>query len=63
MGRVPGLFGVLAESPNTLKAYTQLHQAFSYSSFDAEELTVVWQTITLNTNVTTASQLILVLHT
>ena len=25
MGRVPGLFGVLAESPNTLKAYTQLH--------------------------------------
>lgn len=45
MGRVPGLFGVLAESPNTLKAYTQLHQAFSDSSFDAEELTVVWQTI------------------
>ncbi|MFA0070579.1 carboxymuconolactone decarboxylase family protein, partial [Vibrio breoganii] len=29
MGRVPGLFGVMAESPNTLKAYTQLHQAFS----------------------------------
>lgn len=45
MGRVPGLFGVLAESPNTLKAYTQLHQAFSDSSFDAGELTVVWQTI------------------
>lgn len=45
MGRVPGLFGVMAESPHTLKAYTQLHQAFSDSSFDADELTVVWQTI------------------
>ncbi|MEZ8059710.1 carboxymuconolactone decarboxylase family protein [Vibrio splendidus] len=45
MGRVPGLFGVMAESPNILKAYTQLHQAFSDSSFDADELTVVWQTI------------------
>ncbi|NOJ14743.1 carboxymuconolactone decarboxylase family protein [Vibrio splendidus] len=45
MGRVPGLFGVMAESPNILKAYTQLHQAFSDSSFDAYELTVVWQTI------------------
>ena len=45
MGRVPGLFGVMAESPNTLKAYTQLHQAFNESSFDADELTVVWQTI------------------
>ena len=45
MGRVPGLFGVMAESPNILKAYTQFHQAFSDSSFDADELTVVWQTI------------------
>ena len=45
MGRVPGLFGVLAESPNTLQAYRELHQLFNDSSFDAEELTVVWQTI------------------
>ncbi|MFQ3175756.1 MAG: alkylhydroperoxidase family enzyme [Psychromonas sp.] len=45
MGVVPGLFGVLSESPNTLKAYTQLHQLFASSSFDSEELTVVWQTI------------------
>jgi uncharacterized peroxidase-related enzyme len=45
MGVVPGLFGVLAESPSTLKAYTQLHQLFTDTSFDAQELTVVWQTI------------------
>jgi len=45
MGVVPGLFGVLAESPSILKAYTQLHQLFTDTSFDAEELTVVWQTI------------------
>jgi uncharacterized peroxidase-related enzyme len=45
MGMVPNLFAVLAESPSTLKAYQQLHQLFSDTSFDAEELTVVWQTI------------------
>lgn len=45
MGRIPGLFGVMAESPNLLQAYIQLHKLFADSSFDAEELTVVWQTI------------------
>ncbi|WP_413699562.1 carboxymuconolactone decarboxylase family protein [Psychromonas sp. KJ10-10] len=45
MGVVPGLFSVMAESPQLLKAYTQLHQLFTETSFDAEELTVVWQTI------------------
>lgn len=45
VGRIPGLLAVMAESPNTLEAYTQLHKAFSDSSFNAEELTVVWQTI------------------
>lgn len=45
MGVVPGLFAVMAESPELLKAYQQLHQLFTATSFDAEELTVVWQTI------------------
>ncbi len=45
MGSVPGLYGVLAESPVTLQAYTQLHQLFTQSAFDKAELTVVWQTI------------------
>ena len=45
MGIVPGLFSVMAEAPSVLKAYTQLHEQFMASSFNAEELTVVWQTI------------------
>ncbi|KZN13616.1 carboxymuconolactone decarboxylase family protein [Marinomonas sp. TW1] len=45
MGTIPSLYAVMAESPEILQAYTQLHQAFTNTSFDAEELTVVWQTI------------------
>lgn len=45
MGMVPGLYAIMAESPELLNAYTQLHQLFTSASFDAEELTVVWQTI------------------
>lgn len=44
-GMLPGLHGVLAGSPETLTAYQTLHKLFSNSSFNAEELTVVWQTI------------------
>lgn len=44
-GRISGLFGILAESPSTLEAYQKLHQLFMNSSFNEEELTVVWQTL------------------
>ncbi len=45
-GMVPNLHGVMAESPATLEAYQKLHQLFSEKTiFNAEELTVVWQTI------------------
>lgn len=44
-GRIPGLHGVLASSPELLEAYQALHKLFVASSFDNEELTVVWQTI------------------
>ncbi|WP_299256906.1 carboxymuconolactone decarboxylase family protein [uncultured Aquimarina sp.] len=44
-GMLPGLHGVLASSPETLEAYKNLHSLFSNTSFNAEELTVVWQTI------------------
>lgn len=44
-GMLPGLHGVLASSPQTLEAYKTLHELFTNTSFDAEELTVVWQTI------------------
>jgi len=45
-GMLPNLHGVLAESPATLEAYKTLHGLFSTkTSFNKEELTVVWQTI------------------
>lgn len=40
-----GFYAVTAEYPETLKAYTSLHQAFMATSFTGEEKTVVWQTI------------------
>ena len=44
-GFVPGLHQVLAESPQAYRAYNTLHELFQQTSFDAEEQTVVWQTI------------------
>ncbi|MCV6593787.1 MAG: carboxymuconolactone decarboxylase family protein [Silicimonas sp.] len=45
-GRIPGLHAVMAESPAHLEAYQVLHGLFAnQTSFDADELTVVWQTI------------------
>jgi len=44
-GMVPNLHGVLASSPETLDAYQKLHGLFSNTSFNEEELTVVWQTL------------------
>jgi alkylhydroperoxidase family enzyme len=44
-GMIPGLHGVLAGSPQLLDAYQILHELFTNTSFNAEELTVVWQSI------------------
>lgn len=44
-GMIPGLHGVLADAPGLLEAYQTLHQLFVDSSFNNDELTVVWQTI------------------
>jgi alkylhydroperoxidase family enzyme len=44
-GIIPGLHGVLAGAPKLLEAYQTLHKLFTESSFDKDELTVVWQTI------------------
>ena len=46
VGRVPGLHGVMAESPALLEGYQVLHKLFAQDTiFDADELTVVWQAI------------------
>lgn len=44
-GRLPGLHKVLAESPQAYEAYQLLHKLFTETDFDADELTVVWQSI------------------
>ncbi|WP_394176418.1 carboxymuconolactone decarboxylase family protein [Thalassotalea litorea] len=42
---IPNLHGVMAEAPGLLEGYQQLGKLFEQTSFDAEELTVVWQTV------------------
>ena len=37
-GMIPNLHGVLAASPETLRAYKILHEQFQNTSFDLEEL-------------------------
>jgi alkylhydroperoxidase family enzyme len=44
-GRLPGLHKVMAESPQMLEGYQVLHHLFTQTAFDADEMTVVWQTI------------------
>jgi alkylhydroperoxidase family enzyme len=44
-GMVPNLHAVMASAPGLLEGYQVLHELFANSSFNAEELTVVWQTI------------------
>ncbi len=44
-GFVPGLHAVMAEAPGMLEAYKAIHELFVNSSFNEDELTVVWQTI------------------
>lgn len=44
-GMIPGLHAVMAEAPTLLEGYQRLHDLFQRTSFDADELTVVWQTI------------------
>ncbi|MBU2956136.1 carboxymuconolactone decarboxylase family protein [Paracoccus sp. 1_MG-2023] len=45
-GRLPGLHAVMAGSPALLDGYQVLHRLFAEeTAFDADEKTVVWQTI------------------
>jgi len=44
-GMIPNLHATMAEAPNVLKAYKLLHDLFQNTSFNNEELTVIWQTI------------------
>ncbi len=49
-GRVPGLYGVLAEAPKTLEAYQVLATLFKGTSLTTTEQHVVWLTINYENN-------------
>ncbi|SLN13297.1 hypothetical protein ROJ8625_00393 [Roseivivax jejudonensis] len=44
-GMIPSLHAVMAEAPGLLEGYQVLHELFQNTSFDKDEITVVWQSI------------------
>ncbi|OJF70780.1 carboxymuconolactone decarboxylase [Alteromonas sp. V450] len=44
-GMIPNLHAVMAEAPTLLEGYQVLHKLAQETSFNAEELTVVWQAV------------------
>ena len=51
-GMIANLHGIMAEAPELLTAYQELGKLFTNTSFNKEELTVVWQTINVEHNCT-----------
>ncbi|MGJ8562811.1 MAG: carboxymuconolactone decarboxylase family protein [Alphaproteobacteria bacterium] len=46
-GMIPNLHAVMAESPSLLEAYKTVGDLFQNAGFDKDELTVVWQTVSV----------------
>ena len=44
-GMIPGLHAVMAEAPALLEAYKTVGDLFMNTSFDKDELTVIWQSV------------------
>jgi len=44
-GFIPNLYGIMSESPELLKAYKQMQQLFSETSFSQVENNIVWLTV------------------
>ncbi len=47
-GFIPNLYGIMAESPEVLKAYTQMAQLFNETSLSPVERNIVWLTVSYN---------------
>lgn len=58
-GRIPGLHAIMAEAPGLLEAYKTAHELVINSSFDKDEITVLWQSV----NVEHACQYCVPAHT
>ncbi|MDP5217302.1 carboxymuconolactone decarboxylase family protein [Ruegeria sp. 2205SS24-7] len=52
LGFVSNLHAVMADSPELLEVYQVVGELFQQSSFDKDELTVIWQTINVEHNCT-----------
>jgi len=49
-GMIANLHGIMAEAPGLLTAYRQIDDLFVASSFDKDEVTVVWQIVNVEHN-------------
>ena len=49
-GMIPGAHAVMAEAPGLLEVYQMAHELFGNSSFDTDEITVVWQAVNVEHN-------------
>lgn len=47
-GFIPNLYKIMAESPEVLKAYTQMNQLFTETSLNPVEKNIVWLTVSYN---------------
>ncbi|MBN1987739.1 MAG: carboxymuconolactone decarboxylase family protein [Prolixibacteraceae bacterium] len=47
-GFIPNLYGIMAESPEVLKAYSQMNQLFNETSLNPVEKNIVWLTVSYN---------------
>ena len=57
-GFIPNLYGIMAEAPLLLKAYTQIGQTFSETSFSSIEKNIIW----LSINYTNACHYCMTIH-
>jgi len=49
-GFIPNLHGIMAEAPGLLKGYRELNDLFLKSSFNRDEITVIWQSVNVENN-------------
>lgn len=45
MGMIPNLYAVMAESPQTIKAYSEMGKIFGQTSFSQIEKNIIWITV------------------
>jgi len=49
-GFIPNLHGIMAEAPGLLKGYRAINDLFLNSSFNRDEITVIWQSVNVENN-------------